>query len=106
MHHVANQLLHINYRSSVIDRAKEISSWLEETDVTDKAKNLQVRTSAKKKEVVREAVPVEKQMSLFDIYPADHPVLKELAGLDVSNMTPIQALNTLYELQKRLKETN
>ena len=91
---------------SVIDRAKEISSWLEETDVTDKAKNLQVRTSAKKKEVVREAVPAEKQMSLFDIYPADHPVLKELAGLDVSNMTPIQALNTLYELQKRLKETN
>lgn len=91
---------------SVIDRAKEISSWLEETDVTDKAKNLQVRTSAKKKEVVREAVPAEKQMNLFDIYPADHPVLKELAGLDVSNMTPIQALNTLYELQKRLKETN
>lgn len=91
---------------SVIDRAKEISSWLEETDVTDKAKNLQVRTSAKKKEVVREAVPAEKQMSLFDIYPADHPVLKELAELDVSNMTPIQALNTLYELQKRLKETN
>ena len=91
---------------SVIDRAKEISSWLEETDVTDKAKNLQVRTSAKKKEGVREAVPAEKQMSLFDIYPADHPVLKELAELDVSNMTPIQALNTLYELQKRLKETN
>lgn len=91
---------------SVIDRAKEIASWLEETDVTDKAKNLQVRTSAKKKEVVREADPAEKQMSLFDIYPADHPVLKELAGLDVSNMTPIQALNTLYELQKRLKETN
>ena len=91
---------------SVIDRAKEIANWLEETDVTDKAKNLQVRTSAKKKEVVREAVPAEKQMSLFDIYPADHPVLKELAGLDVSNMTPIQALNTLYELQKRLKETN
>lgn len=91
---------------SVIDRAKEISGWLEEIDVTDKAKNLQVRTSAKKKEVVREAVPAEKQMSLFDIYPADHPVLKELAGLDVSNMTPIQALNTLYELQKRLKETN
>ena len=91
---------------SVIDRAKEIASWLEETDVTDKAKNLQVRTSAKKKEVVREAVSAEKQMSLFDIYPADHPVLKELAGLDVSNMTPIQALNTLYELQKRLKETN
>ena len=91
---------------SVIDRAKEIASWLEETDVTDKAKNLQVRTSAKKKEAVREAGPAEKQMSLFDLYPADHPVLKELAGLDVSNMTPIQALNTLYELQKRLKETN
>ena len=48
----------------------------------------------------------DKQISLFDLYPDNHPVLKELSALDLSNMTPIQALNTLYELQKKLKDTN
>ena len=87
---------------SVIDRAKEIASWLEETDVTDKAKNLQVRTSAKKKEVVREAVPAEKQMSLFDTVK-DDDILKELESMELASMTPIDALNTLYRLQNSLK---
>ena len=30
-------------------------------------------------------------------------VLKELTDLDVSTMTPIEAMNTLYRLQSRLK---
>ena len=93
---------------SVIARSKEIASWLSETDVTEKAHNLQVRTSVKEKQQTKEKEDKaeDKQISLFDLYPDDHPVLKELAALDVSNMTPIQALNTLYELQKKLKNTN
>ena len=93
---------------SVIARSKEIASWLSETDVTEKARNLQVRTSVKEKQQTKEKEDKaeDKQISLFDLYPDDHPVLKELAALDVSNMTPIQALNTLYELQKKLKNTN
>jgi len=35
---------------------------------------------------------------------AEHPVLKALAGLDVNGMTPLEALNALWELQRRAKD--
>ena len=41
------------------------------------------------------------QMSLFDTVK-DEDVLKELKEIDVSNLTPIDALNTLYRLQSKL----
>jgi DNA mismatch repair protein MutS len=42
------------------------------------------------------------QMSLLDTV-SDADVLQELQELDVSNLTPIEALNTLYRLQNKLK---
>jgi DNA mismatch repair protein MutS len=42
------------------------------------------------------------QMALFDTV-SDSDVLKELEELDVSNLTPIDALNTIYHLQNKLK---
>ena len=42
------------------------------------------------------------QMSLFDTV-RDDDILEELKQIDVSNMTPIDALNTLYKLQNKLK---
>lgn len=44
-----------------------------------------------------ERVPV-RQLPLF---PLTHPVLEELRGLDVSSLTPLEALNKLYEWQRR-----
>jgi DNA mismatch repair protein MutS len=41
-------------------------------------------------------------MSLFDT-TSDEDVLKELAEVDIPNLTPLDALNTLYRLQSRLK---
>ena len=41
-------------------------------------------------------------MSLFDTVK-DEDVIKELQEIDVSNMTPLDALNTLYRLQNKLK---
>lgn len=41
-------------------------------------------------------------MSLFDTV-SDSDVLKELQEIDVSVMTPLDALNTLYRLQNKLK---
>ena len=41
-------------------------------------------------------------MSLFDTVK-DDDVLEELKNLDVGNMTPIDALNTIYRLQNKLK---
>lgn len=42
------------------------------------------------------------QMSLFDTVK-DDDVIEEIKSLDVSNLTPIDALNTLYQLQNKLK---
>jgi DNA mismatch repair protein MutS len=41
-------------------------------------------------------------MSLFDT-TSDEDVLKDLAEVDIQNLTPLDALNTLYRLQSRLK---
>ena len=41
-------------------------------------------------------------MSLFDTVK-DADVLEELRQLDVSNMTPMDAMNKLYQLQNKLK---
>ena len=41
-------------------------------------------------------------MSLFDSVK-DDDVIEEIKSLDVSNLTPIDALNTLYQLQNKLK---
>ncbi len=41
-------------------------------------------------------------MSLFDTVK-DDDVIKEIKDLDLANLTPIDALNTLYQLQNKLK---
>ena len=40
-----------------------------------------------------------RQLSLF---AGDHPILAELREMDIMTMSPMDALNTLYEMQKRL----
>ena len=42
------------------------------------------------------------QISLFDTVK-DEDILKELDELDISNLTPLDALNTLYRLQNLRK---
>ena len=41
-------------------------------------------------------------MSLFDTVK-DDDVIREIKELDLANLTPIDALNTLYQLQNKLK---
>ena len=43
-----------------------------------------------------------KQMSLFDTVK-DNDIIDELSGLDISNMTPLEALNTLNRLQNKIR---
>ena len=42
-----------------------------------------------------------RQRPLFSL---PHPVVQELLGLDVSSMTPLEAINALYTLQQRAQE--
>ena len=41
-------------------------------------------------------------MSIFDTVK-DDDIIKELGDLELSSMTPIDALNTLYRLQTKLR---
>src|SRR5262249_11686787 len=47
------------------------------------------------------AVAEPAQLTLFPASP--HPILKDLAGLDVGTLTPLAALNLLADWQRRLK---
>ena len=42
------------------------------------------------------------QMSLLDTVK-DDDILEEIKNVDLGNMTPIDALNKLYELQNKIK---
>ena len=88
----------------VIERAKEIVEELSDEDVTAKVSEVAVRErSEKKRPKVKKYDEVDiAQMSLFDTVK-DDDVLEELKNLDVGNMTPIDALNTIYRLQNKLK---
>lgn len=90
--------------SSVTDRAKEIVEELIHADITTRIKDIavqggsgEVKVRAKKYDEVDLA-----QISLFDTVK-DDDVITEIKNLDVSNLTPIDALNTLYQLQNKLK---
>ena len=88
----------------VIERAKEIVEELSDEDVTAKVSEIAVRErSEKKRPKVKKYDEVDiAQMSLFDTVK-DDDVLEKLKNLDVGNMTPIDALNTIYRLQNKLK---
>lgn len=87
----------------VIDRAKEIVQQLSDNDITEKVQNIAVdlRGDGKQKKQARFDEVDLAQMSLFDTV-TDEDVLKELKEIDVSNLTPLDALNTLYRLQNKL----
>ncbi|MDE7428083.1 MAG: DNA mismatch repair protein MutS, partial [Lachnospiraceae bacterium] len=87
----------------VIDRAKEIVEQLSDNDITEKVQSIEVNRGSgeRRKPVKYDEVDLE-QISLFDTV-TDEDVIKELTEIDVSNLTPVDALNTLYRLQNRLK---
>lgn len=86
---------------SVIERAKQIADELSANDITAAARNISVETSHRKKKEKLDEVDLA-QMSLFDTVK-DDDILEELKNVDLGNMTPIDALNKLYELQNKIK---
>lgn len=87
----------------VIDRAKEIVEQLSDNDITEKVQNIAVDNKCDKKTGKKTYDELDlEQISLFDTV-RDEDVLKELKEIDVTNLTPLDALNTLYRLQNRLK---
>ena len=87
----------------VINRAKEIVEELVTADITGKVKDIAVQGNDTKKKPQKKLDEVDlTQFSLFDTVK-DDDVLKELKELDISHMTPMDAMNKLYQLQNKLR---
>lgn len=88
----------------VIERAKELVEELSSADITAKAKEIaQSSTNLSQRKSVPKPDEVDLlQMSIFETVK-DDDIIKELSDMDLGKMTPIDALNTLYQLQTKIK---
>lgn len=89
---------------TVIHRAKELVEELVSADITGAIKDM--ASAAKKGKTRQKTIHYDEvdmeQIALFDTVQ-DQDILKELTEIDIGNLTPIDALNTLYRLQNKLK---
>ena len=77
----------------VIVRARKLLEELDEADINQNNRRKKLK-------------PVEGQLDLFaasSLTKAEHDVLDEIRTLDPSLLTPLDALNKLYNLQKKLR---
>jgi DNA mismatch repair protein MutS len=92
---------------SVINRAKEIVEELSENDITSAVQNISTDRSTdkcnKSKRAKKASDDDAGQMSLFDMTGKSDAIVDEILSLDISNLTPIEAINKLYELQNSAK---
>ena len=80
--------------NKVIRRSGQILKQLNAADITKKAKQIAVESKEQQEETAQ-------QMDMFHI--AETQLADEISKLDVMAMTPIEALQTLFELQKKAK---
>jgi len=79
---------------SVLHRAQEVLADLEND------RQSRAAPAARRRRDPSPALPPQ-QISLF---PARAPMVEELSKLDLDSLTPLEALNKLYELQKKARE--
>ncbi|NJD03917.1 MAG: DNA mismatch repair protein MutS [Ruminiclostridium sp.] len=80
----------------VIERAKELLKELEDSDISKREHRLR-----------RNKQPAPGQMDIFSFNnetKGKNEIMEELKNLDVSVMTPLEALNILYRLQQKARK--
>ena len=89
---------------TVIERAKELVEELSSADITVRAKEIAQQSAnvAAKKTVAKPDEVDMLQMSIFDTVKNDD-IIKEIEDVDISNMTPFEALTFLNQIQSKLK---
>ena len=87
----------------VIGRAKELVAELSDSDIANRAKEIAALGVPKesKKPVARQNETEANQLSLF-FTTNDDSIIEDIKTLDLTAMTPIDAMNTLYKLQNKI----
>lgn len=83
--------------SSVIERAKEIASQLSDADIAAKAREIATE------EPNRIETEVERRQQDTAVRP-DNLVIAQIAALDLGRLTPLEAINLLYQYQDEIKK--
>ncbi|MGN0298606.1 MAG: DNA mismatch repair protein MutS [Lachnospiraceae bacterium] len=89
----------------VIQRAKELVQELSDADIASRAREVAQLSANKipsRKRVKRPDDVDQNQLTLLETVQNDD-IIEEIKGLELARMTPIDALNMLYQLQARVK---
>ena len=95
------------------DSANELVEKLSNQDITVQAKKIADEHSNTEEEKSgkehHSKYDIEGQLSLFQLETEDHSkemeLYEEIKDLDISNMTPMDALNYLFQTQKKMKQS-
>ena len=88
----------------VIDRAKELLEQLSDNSITEQIQKIETRgvKAAEKGAKVQHYDAMDLGQMSFLETNSDEDVLRQLKEIDITRLTPLDALNTLYRLQSEL----
>ncbi|MDN5379631.1 DNA mismatch repair protein MutS [Thermodesulfobacterium sp.] len=72
-------------------------------EVVDRAKEILYKLEGKNLKEPSETKIASKRVTQLSIFDREHPVLQKIRNLNIEEITPIEALNFLWEIKKELK---
>ncbi|PWJ79060.1 UNVERIFIED_CONTAM: DNA mismatch repair protein MutS [Murimonas intestini] len=88
---------------SVITRAKELVEELSDADITIKAREVEAAGSGSRKARPKKYDQLDLEQITLSATVNETDIIQEIKEIDIGTMTPVDALNTLYRLQNKLK---
>ena len=86
---------------NVLKRAKELVEQLVTSDITSAVRDMTKKEKNSEQKPHYDEVDMT-QMSFFDTVQ-DNSIVDEIKELDLSNLTPMDAMNILYSLQNKIR---
>jgi DNA mismatch repair protein MutS len=88
--------------ASVLKRANQIAEKLSNNDIALRAKDISTGVENNSKDMFYDTTHVE-QLSLFSL-SGNEDIITEIREMDIARLTPLDAINKLYQLQKKIKD--
>lgn len=89
----------------ILDRAREILQGLEDNNSKSVMNNREIAVTVENNQEMKDKTNISsqltEQLSLFTV--SEDPIIQKIKDLDLVNMTPLDAINTLYQLKKELE---
>ena len=86
----------------MVSRAWEVLKELEMTGAAGQVSNYASGKASRQASGKGSSSIAAMQMALFQ---PEQPLMDEVLGLDIPNLTPLEAINKLYELQQRARDS-